>query len=73
MKFSTTILQADRNKSHVFDNAENAPSAKVAEKPAEKQQQQKNTSEPSTFYNDNYRPSTKVRNPPGGVSSISFG
>lgn len=59
--------QVKRNESNVFNTTPSKP------EPAEQ-----NTSQPSEPANQNlqdvsFRPSTKVRNPPGGVSSISFG
>ncbi|KAL5269674.1 hypothetical protein ACHWQZ_G003208 [Mnemiopsis leidyi] len=67
-----SAAQIERNKSVVFEDQDHKPQRRTSVKqtgPPERQ----SSLEPSNFYDTNYRPSTKVQNPPGGASSVTFG
>ncbi|XP_063683355.1 uncharacterized protein LOC134817917 [Bolinopsis microptera] len=67
-----SVAQLERNKSVVFEDEDHKtgrPSTKQQVGPPARQ----SSMEPSNFYDTNYRPSTKIQNPPGGRSSVTFG
>ena len=65
--------QLERNKSVVFEDDDHKPGQRRTSVKLTGPPERQSSMEPSNFYDTNYRPSTKIQNPPGGASSVTFG
>jgi len=68
-----SAAQLERNKSVVFDDEDHQRDQRRTSIKLTGPPERQSSMEPSNFYDTNYRPCTKIQNPPGGASSVTFG